>query len=82
MSLTAAERDTIRYSRDRHLRDRETRDTRGRRNAGTGPRGLSLAQLCFEQADGDPVLALCFAADLIDRYGDIRGLAARHRDKQ
>jgi hypothetical protein len=82
LSLSALEREHVRQARDRHLRDHEVRDTRGRRNAATGPRGLSLAQLCFEQADGDPLLALCFAADLIDKYGDIRGLAARHRDKQ
>jgi hypothetical protein len=77
--VTAEVRERIRHARDEHARRNEHLDTRGRLTVGAGIRTRSLVDICFDHADGDPLLALSFAADLVDRFGDPRGLRARHR---
>jgi hypothetical protein len=77
LSLPAEVRETIRQARDEHARATMKTDTIGRTGF-TGVRHMTIAQACLEQADGDPLLALSFAADLAAKYGDARGRGTRH----
>lgn len=72
MSLPAQAREQIRHARDERARATMKTDTIGR-SGFTGVRNFTVAQACLEQANGDPLLALSFAADLVDRFGDMKG---------
>jgi hypothetical protein len=80
VSLPADARETIRHARDQHVRRTEHVDALGRHTRGAGTRTRSFVDVCYDQAAGDPLLALSFAADLVVKYGDPRGRFVRHRD--
>ena len=80
MTLTADARHVIRWARDRAVRERlqlDRVDSMGR-GVGFGAGYVAFGDVCFEEAHGDPELALAIGLDIFTAYGGRRGPTRKH----